>query len=213
MIGERVCTKCDNRLPDDAFRAGRNQCRSCTSAMNKQWRLARPEYGRNWKHAHLEHSREWDRAYKHRIGQSTPMGKAVNSSAYLGVYVAERALSKFFDHIERMPFGNPGYDFVCGKGYKIDVKSSCFNHRRSSSYWIFQIRKNAIADYFLCLAFDDRESLTPLHVWLIPGNEINTKSGIGITNTDRSLAKHAKYERPLDRVITRCSEMRSEAIR
>jgi hypothetical protein len=127
--------------------------------------------------------------------------------SYLGIHVAERALSKFFKNITRMPMNNIGYDYVCGKGFKIDVKCSCIIHG-DVDYWHFTINENQIADYFLCLAFDNREDLTPMHVWLIPGHIVNTLKGFSISNRTRSLHKWSKYERPLDKVITCCNEMK-----
>jgi hypothetical protein len=139
------------------------------------------------------------------------MSENKKCSDYLGVYIAERALSKFFDNIKRMPVGNPGYDFVCGKGFKIDVKSSCLHHTSvSASNWGFDISRNTIADYFLCLAFDNRESLNPMHVWLIPGNVINMKRQVRIANSDRGLCSWLEYERPIDKVVACCSQMNPE---
>lgn len=118
-----------------------------------------------------------------------------------------------------MPLNNPHYDFICGKGYKIDVKSACLSYPKTNiakgkyikvynPYWIFLIRKNPIADYFLLLAFSDRETLEPIHIWLIPASKINTKSGITITNTPKALRKWQPYEKPLDKVIHCCNRLR-----
>ena len=72
-------------------------------------------------------------------------------AAFLGVYVAERVLKNVFKNVEQMPNGNPGFDFLCGQGYKIDVKCSCLWYRNiGTPRWGFKIRKNKIADYFLC---------------------------------------------------------------
>lgn len=163
--------------------------------------------------AHREQRRAYTQSWNHRTGLCRPMNEAIDSSQYLGVYVAERALSGLFDHVERMPFGNPKFDFICGKGFKIDCKSACTQYSKrydSPGQWHFNVNRNTIADYFLCLAFNNREALEPQHVWLIPGHAINDHVGFGISNTPRSLAKWSKYERPLDRVLARCSEMRSE---
>lgn len=140
-----------------------------------------------------------------------PMESAKDCSMYLGIYIAERALSKFFDHIERMPINNPGFDFICGRGFKIDAKSSTMhNYKNTRGYkrWEFHIKRNMIADYFLCLAFDDRENLTPMHVWLIPGDVVGTKKNLQISNSPVSLAKWSQYERPLDRVLACCQTMK-----
>jgi hypothetical protein len=148
------------------------------------------------------------RERRHRKGMNKPLKESKDCASYLGVYVAERALSKFFDHIERMPYGNKGFDFICGKGYKIDVKSGCKRPSVGGGYWIFGTKHNMIADYFLCLAFQDREMLEPLHVWLIPTHDANVSA---ITISIKRIRDWSKYERPLDKVLTCCHELRSEA--
>jgi hypothetical protein len=198
----KICSMCGQPKQDDAFymckngiRAGRldSRCKECTRVASRTWRNAHPGHSA---------------AYQHAVGKCAPMEKTKDCALYLGVVVAERALSGFFDHIKRMPFGNPGYDFICGKGYKIDVKASCLNIRQNKTpIWTFDIRKNKTADYFLCLAFNDRKSLTPMHVWLIPGNAINSRRGIGITNSRRPLSKWAIHERSLEKVNECCNRM------
>ena len=164
-----------------------------------------------------ERTRQWQSNHpgysskrSHELGLQRPISEATESAPYLGVYIAERALSRFFDNIIRMPVNNPGYDFLCGKGKKIDVKSSCLqsNHGIPSRRWRFNILKNTTADYFLCLAFNDRNNLDPLHVWLIPGNLVNDHISITVSNFPIGLNRFAEYERPLDKVIACCSELR-----
>lgn len=148
----------------------------------------------------------------HLKGIKRPMNVAKECASFLGVHIAERALSKFFDYIERMPYGNPGYDFICGRGYKIDVKSACTRHSNGKHpHWIFCTKRNHIADYFLCLAFDDRTSLEPQHVWLIPGKDIGYKSGITITDIEKSLTRYRVYEKPLEKITNCCKTLRSGA--
>ena len=111
---------------------------------------------------------------------------------YLGVHVAEHALSKVFKNVKRMPTNNPGFDFICSNDYKVDVKSSCLSSHHPPK-WAFSIRYNTTADYFLWIAFnDDHEHLTPLHIWLVPGHIVNHTSLISIT--ENSLDKWAAYE-------------------
>jgi hypothetical protein len=141
-----------------------------------------------------------------------PMDEAKDCSSYLGVHVAERALSKFFKEVTRMPYGNPGYDFVCNKGYKIDVKSACLKIGKPNApnkRWIFSINQNQIPDYFLCIGFDDRDNLTPMHIWLFPGEAINNKHSLSITNSPSRLQQFTQYEHPLDKVEECCTAMRS----
>lgn len=127
-------------------------------------------------------------------------------SAYLGCYIAERVLSNVFKNVQMMPIGHPGYDFICGNGYKIDVKSATFGtkyHRAS-----FNIRKNVIADYFLCIAFDNRTDLNPLYMWLIPGDDINHLNATGVSIS--TIDKWNKYEIGVDKVVACCDTLRGD---
>lgn len=172
-------------------------CKTCQKKCSSEWvdknRARKNAYNSEWRHAR---------------GIRRPLESAKDCASYLGVHVAERVLSAVFENIERMPTNNPGYDFICGKGYKIDVKSSCLYHKDTHTWWAFTINRNATADYFLCLAFDDRKNLNPMHVWLIPGNLINQQKALGISN--KSLRKWSKFERPLDKVIESCRAIRRD---
>jgi len=128
-------------------------------------------------------------------------------SQYLGITIAERVLSKIFKNVKVMPFGNQGYDIICGQGYKIDIKSAV---RRKQHLWGFNIGRNQIADYFLCLAFDSREDLNPEHLWLIPGSNINYFTGITIS--ELKLDKWSQYEitNKLNDVINCCNMIRGD---
>lgn len=191
----KQCSKCNKYLPLSNFKksyskSGRHRA-ACTICENKRIR-----------------------EYKHLIGAQRPMCDAKDSTVYLGVHVAEKALSGFFDHIERMPYGNKGFDFYCGKGLKIDVKSSCLHdgtRNNRNGYWKFQIKYNIITDYFLCIAFDSRENLEPVHVWLIPGALVSNKKTLNISDSEIALQKWSQYERPLDRVENCCNKMRGVA--
>jgi hypothetical protein len=156
----------------------------------------------------MQNRNEYMRNYNHRTGKHVALEDSPNIGAYLGVHIAERALSKFFDNIQKMPYGNPGFDFLCGKGKKIDVKSGCLRLRGRSSYWIFDINRNTIADYFLVLAFNNRKNLEPQHVWLIPGKVINDHKTITITNTKKLLDKWDRYERALTQVLYCCKKIK-----
>ena len=148
-------------------------------------------YNKRYYELHQEDliAKEMTRYYK--SGRKRHMADAKDSASFLGVYVTERILGHIFNSTKRMPNGNPGYDFVCGKGFKIDAKSSClrFYPNTRGSFWQFHTERNTTADYFFCLAFDNRESLEPVHIWLIPGNVINHLTTLSITNSSRGLAK------------------------
>ena len=152
---------------------------------------------------HIEINTEHIKLKKIRqIRKPKPLNK--DSTVYLGVNVAEKLLSNLFQNkLEIMPYGNRGYDFICGKGLKIDSKCSTLH---KDGKWSFSINKNTTADYFACIAMDDRENLTPIHFWLIPGKDVNTKASISIA--PHKIDKWIKYWQPLDKIFTCCTEMK-----
>jgi hypothetical protein len=136
------------------------------------------------------------------------------SSVYLGCDVAEKVLSNVFSNVQRMPRKNHGYDFICSRGLKVDVKASCLSSYslNNSRLWAFTINRNKIADYFACIAFDDRVNLNPLHFWLIPGEKINRFTSISIYTGETSLERWKKYEKPVDKILTACNLMKVKPI-
>lgn len=148
--------------------------------------------------------REWS----HRVGLRKSMSENRGCTAFLGVHVAERVLSHVFKDVQIMPYGNPGFDFTCRHDKLIDVKGSCRNHsEKGADRWHFTIKQNHIADYFLCLAFNNRNDLNPEHIWLIPGDMINDCVSVSISET--MLAKWAQYEQPLNKVISCCDSFKA----
>lgn len=176
------------------------QCKKCTGIRSAKWKISHPE-----------RARENARNYIYRRG-SKPASENKSCTVYLGCVIAETILSREFPGFVRMPNGNPGYDYDCPKGSKIDVKSSCRRHlKKGGTRWEFRINKNKVPNYFLFLAFGDRnEPLVPEHIWLIPGAMINTKTGIAIYDLPKSIDKWSQYERPLDNVIECCNQLRGE---
>ncbi len=147
-----------------------------------------------------------------------------DSAIFLGCHVAERVLSYVFKVAHRMPYGNKGFDFICDKGFKVDVKSCCL-YLKNNSY-SFAIRNNKIADYFLLIAFDNRNDLNPQHIWLIKGNEmirrvkvkyakLNELKGLSIKNNNYGLSKLSKYELidKLKEVINCCDMLKLNNIK
>lgn len=118
-----------------------------------------------------------------------------------GTDFAETALSKAFKDVVRAPNHNPGYDFICNSGKKIDVKASCINIGRQ---WTFSIKRNQIADYFLLVAFNNRSDLVPMHAWMIPGNVLNNLQRTSIGK--RTISKWNEYRIPIDN-ITKCCKV------
>lgn len=210
MQETKKCTSCNEIKPltdyhfyKSGSKAGQPlaACKICRNARKRKWQIEHPRY-----------TTQRD----HLIGKTRPMSEARDCSSWLGIHVAERVLSNFFVNIQHMGPTHPGFDFLCGKGFKIDVKSSCltlpgrkWDSPNRNSHWDFNIKRNKTADYFLLLAFnEDRESLKPLHVWLIPANKINQRQGVSITNTPRGLLKWTSFERPLDKVLICCDSIK-----
>lgn len=148
---------------------------------------------------------------RHRNGVNRPYSESRYCSHFLGVHVAERVLYNVYKNVQKMPFGNPGYDFICNKGYKIDVKSSCLRKCVGHSpTWEFDIKENKIADYFLLIAFDNRSDLNPMHVWLVPSDKVNCKKCIGIANLPKVLNKWIQHEKKIDQVVMCCNVLKGE---
>lgn len=151
---------------------------------------------------------------RYKNGIRTPGIKNKDCPYFLGVAVAENILSKVFKNVKRMLDTNPGFDFTCDKGYKIDVKASCFYTKKNNPCWMFHINKNKIPDYFILIGFDNRKDLNPMKLWLVPKDILKDKVGLSITNTERSLKKWKQYElgNKLDEVITCCSSLQSKKV-
>ena len=151
-----------------------------------------------------EDNAERQREYRYNTGQCMPMSENKDCAQYLGIHIAERVLAHIFkkENVERKPYGNPGYDFICGKGKKVDVKSSSLYTDRNG--WKFRIEYNDIAEQFLLLAFGERpeddENPKPMRLWLIPndviirGEEFWNRGSISIKNTPEGLREFEKYE-------------------
>ena len=109
-----------------------------------------------------------------------------------------------------MPMNNQGYDIICNHGKLIDIKSSCILFRIVDgikySRWMFTINHNTTADYFLCLAFDNREALKPLHAWLIPGSKINHLKNTSVSPS--TINKWDEYALDISKISDCCDAMR-----
>ena len=177
-----------NRLYYAAHREQENErCRQYHAVHREQIIERKQRY--NAEHRETINKKSRERHYGDGV---LPMSKNRACSSFLGVHVAERVLSHIFKRVTRMPLNNHGYDFICANGYKIDVKSGC-GHTLSSgaTQWMFHIERNTTADYFLCIAFDNREFLNPIHIWLIPSDILSHLTGTSITES--TLDKWAEY--------------------
>lgn len=133
------------------------------------------------------------------------MGENKTCASYLGVYVAERVLKYTFKDVKAMPYGNPGYDVVCNRDKKIDIKCACLG---KNGQLTFHIRHNKVADFFLCIAFDNRKELNPIHVWLIPGKAVNHLKSASIRLS--TVPKWDRYKLDTERVSMCCDVMKGK---
>jgi hypothetical protein len=111
-----------------------------------------------------------------------------------------------------MPYGNPWYDFLVEGDIKIDVKSCCLRNLKGWSGWNPHVRYNNVTDYFVILAFDNRENLHLVHAWLIGKDEIirgekfYNRGDIKITNKYRYLIHFKRFDW-IDKLV--CLKQRS----
>jgi hypothetical protein len=169
------------------------------------------EYARKWRAANPERSQKTTQEWLHRTGRRVPMSENKQCASYLGVYIAEsiRLLTEVFGKVQKMPYGNKGFDLICGKNKRIDIKCACISYDKgNSTSWGLKINKNAIAEYFWILLFDNRRSLTPMHAYLIPAHKVNHLVNLRISNNPKSLAKWSQYEFKLDKAAACCSQLK-----
>ena len=200
-----ICRVCSTLLNDDNWTPSGKQfdnriCKICSAEQRRQHWLM-----------NIDKSREYVRLRAYSTRDTLPMDKNRDCSLFLGVHVAEGVLCEMFKDVIRMPHGNPGYDFICNNGYLIDSKASCkhvYNNR--STRWMFRIRKNTIADYFILIAFDNRDNLAPLYIWMIPGHIINNQTSVSISET--KIHKWDEYRLDIDKVVACCDTMKDGKI-
>lgn len=121
------------------------------------------EYKKNTaKNSGYKNYNEWQREYR-----SSPLSDNKDLPQYLGI-LTEEVLSKTIKDSNRMPYGYPGFDIICNKKLKIQCKAGVLRYRSNgSTYWEFKIDYNKYVDYFILIAFENRQNLCPVHVWLI----------------------------------------------
>lgn len=105
-------------------------------------------------------------------------------SNYLGCVMNEYILQHVFNNVVVMPRNNPGYDFICGKGYKVDAKAARI---QKHNQFVFNIRYNTIPDYFLCIGYVGNR---PIDGWLIPQKTIKHLKTVAIYPTTRVYDKY-----------------------
>lgn len=225
MPETKICSRCFEDKPISEyylFKSGpqaghiKQPCKHCTTQNAKNYRILHPDkihkYNTAWKKNNPDKVKQQkSRYYQKYIKNPDNIKNNPTCTLYLGYYISESVLSKSFKNITRMPANNPGYDFECDKHHKIDVKSSVILHNKSKhGYWSYIIKENKIPDYFLIIAWDSRENLNPLHIWLIPGKLINHKKILYIGNSKKSIGKWKKYSKPTNIVENDCNVFKSK---
>jgi len=194
-ITEKVCSTCGFILPISKFNTQcgtkdgyRNVCKDCCNKRRKNW--------------------------EHKIGKSEPASSTHARSVYLGVIIGEEIACKYFKNPVRAPYGTPGYDLICQNGFKIDVKLATAN---KDGAWSFSIknRSGEKPDYYLLLAMDDTDDLSPCHIWIVPANAIIGKGKIcdrqSFMVSPTTLHKLSKYEKPIEKLECVCNMMKENS--
>ncbi len=134
-------------------------------------------------------------------GECSPMSENYECASYFGVHIAENYISKLFEDPVVAPYGTRGYDWICKKGKKIELKSRCLQRQGKRIGWNFTgIDYNTTADYFMLSGWKDRESLLHLYVLMfhrkdmIRGREFWDRESFYITNRPKYLIEFRKYE-------------------
>ena len=207
----KYCNKCGKVLTDENWypsyrKCGSYICKDCQKERLRSWEKENPEKHRasvkRWRKENPDKVRAiGTRASRNR--GALPMSENKDSPAFLGVYVNERLIRLHFKEIEVFPYGHPGFDFICNKNMKIDGKGACL---RDDGRWLFAINRNTTADYFLCVAYDDRERLNIAHVWLIPGKDVNDHVSISIR--PGTIHKWDKYIYDIEGFSACCNAMK-----
>lgn len=151
---------------------------------NEYIRKERNEYKKNWKRQH-----RWEK------GICEPMEFNDSCSSYFGVSFGEELFRRFlltiFDQVKKTGYIDKGIDFICkNPRHEFIDKYAQFKLERDEEYTLqlkvrnpqrvllgndnlhFPINYNNNPDYFILAGFDNRESMNPIHIWLIHKNDI-----------------------------------------
>ena len=207
----KTCTKCGEIKLLDEFhnqKAGKNgkhsRCNECKNEIDKKYR-------QEHKKEKAKHDKEYYQEHKDEIRTrqgSISMHENKSCTAYLGIVIGERLCKHLFKDVEIMPYGFPGHDIICNKGKKINIKTACVTlDNNKHSKWSFFINYNTIVDFFILIAFDNRTDLNPLHLWMIPGSELNHQTSAQIRPS--TIHKWDKWKRDINDAQLCCTELKS----
>ncbi len=158
---------------------------------------------------------EYDKIWEYYPDMPDPIRENRKNTRFIGVYIAESSVNKLFEGSQRMRLRNPGYDIICNKGYKIDVKASTLS---ATNTFGFHIHENRIADYLILIGYNNIIELKPLHIWIIGSEDIIRDYPIhdwymlNVPNEPIHIEYLQKYERidKLDELGEICDEFNSK---
>ena len=201
----KTCSKCGISKPLDEFYSSKSgkcgkasECKKCSNERSKK-------YNQEHQEEIVKYLRRYRQNQK-KQNDKTTMYENKSCADYLGVVIGERLCRHLFKDVEVMPYGFPGYDIVCNRGKKINVKAACITPNNKYFHWKFNINYNKEPDFFILVAFDNRTDLNPLHMWMIPGKEINHRSGKSIRPS--TIHKWNQWERSVEEVQSCCAELK-----
>ncbi|MCK4665873.1 hypothetical protein KAU33_03945 [Candidatus Dependentiae bacterium] len=214
MSSTKTCPKCHETKPLNEFyknkstKDGRScYCKECKKESDKKdYQIHREERKEKMK----KNGRIWYRRIGRQKYEHQSMHENKSCSAYLGIVIAERLCRHLFNDVKVMPYGFPGYDFICNKGKLINVKSATitFTGKSKNPRWLFVINNNKIPDFFILIAFDNRTDLNPLHLWMIPGHILNNQGKASMSRS--TIHKWSKWERDIKDAQLCCVELKNK---
>jgi len=220
----KKCSKCGIEKPLDGFSNDKNRkygkyphCKECVNQYKKDHKEEAAIKMKRYREDHKEEIKEQRRDYYHNGGGREKVGctamKENNSCPqYLGIVINERLIKHLFPDAEMMPMHFPGYDFTCRRGKKVNAKASTTfireNKKSNTVFWYFNFLKNKIPDFFLCVAYSSVENPTPLHIWMVPGKEINYLSTISINSS--TIHKWDQWRMDVDKAQACCTAMKDD---
>lgn len=208
-------------------------CSACYSANgeNRKIRLVKNDFENRleWRNAQAQKIGFDDEAERKKIsnwerGIQRPIDEAKDSSSYFGVCIGEKYVSQTFDNPKMMPYGNPGYDWECKNGLKIQHEARCLCRSEYATdgtnpqFKFTHIDYNKVADVFILSGWKDRKSLEPLHVWafykddIVRGELFWMRDSLSITNIPLCLREFEKFEvtSRLDKLKDMCKDIKNK---
>ena len=171
----------------------------------------------------LENDAEYQRIMSWNSGRRSPYFENENCTMYLGISIGEELFKEFlltyFERVIGFHPHNRGFDFICkdprqefidrhphlrlerNKEYMIQLKLLCLQSNDDGwNGWNFHVDHNRIPDFYILSAWDNREYLNPIHIWMFHKNDIIRKKefwqriSLCITNKQIYLEEYKKYE-------------------